>query len=90
MSKSKKQTLECHPVRTQQISVKPIYMRSCNSFPPINPHSRRDWQVFDSFYYGYAGFFKKQANRRTTLFQKTGQLFREYGFLYISMIQLRK
>ena len=26
----------------------------------------------------------------TTLFQKTGQLFREYGFLYISMIQLRK
>ena len=24
------------------------------------------------------------------MFQKTGQLFREYGFLYISMIQLRK
>ena len=49
----------------------------------------KDWQVFDSFYYGYAGFFKKQANRRTTLFQKAGQLFREYGFPYISMIQLR-
>ena len=26
-----------------------------------------------SFYYGYDGFFKKQANDRTILFQKTGQ-----------------
>ena len=37
-------------------------------------NTRRDWQVFDAFYYGYAGFFKKQANDRTILFQKTGQL----------------
>ena len=35
---------------------------------------RRDWQVLRSFYYGYDGFFKKQANDRTILFQKTGQL----------------
>ena len=32
------------------------------AYTPINPHSRRDWQMFDSFYYGYAGFFKKQDN----------------------------
>jgi hypothetical protein len=36
--------------------------------------TRRDWQVLRSFYYGYDGFFKKQANDRTILFQKTGQL----------------
>jgi len=36
-------------------------------------NTRRGWQVLRSFYYGYAGFFKKQANRRTTPFQKTGQ-----------------
>ena len=28
---------------------------------PINPHSRRDWQVFDSFYYGYADFSKNRT-----------------------------
>ena len=33
---------------------------------------------------------KKQANRRTTPFQKTGQLIDRCRFLYISMIQLRK
>ena len=53
-------------------------------------NTRRDWQVFDAFYYGYAGFFKKQANRRTTPFQKTGQLMDRCRFLYISMIELRK
>ena len=37
--------------------------------------TRRDWQVLRSSYYGYAGFFKKQANSRTSSFQKTGQLF---------------
>ena len=46
----------------------------------------KDWQVFDSFYYGYAGFFKKQANRWTTPFQKTGQLFGGCRFLHICMI----
>ena len=34
--------------------------------------------------------YQYYGNRRTTCFKKTGQLFREYGFLYISMIQLRK
>ena len=49
-------------------------------------NTRRDWQVFRSFYYGYAGFFKKQANRRTTPFQKTGQLSEECRFLHICVV----
>lgn len=47
---------------------------------------RRDWQVFRSFYYGYDRFFKKQANRRTTPFQKTGQLSTGCRFLHICMV----
>jgi len=47
---------------------------------------RRGWQVLRSFYYGYDGFFKKQANSRTSLFQKTGQLFGGYRFLHICMV----